>query len=89
MIKESKNIICFTCEHILYNNMPILYVAHDIEGDWQFLCGKNNHNEKEGKVIFLKEAIEIDATLINLLEMPIGSGVERKFIGDNWRYIKL
>ena len=29
----------FTTKNIVHNNYPILTVAHDHDGDWQFLCG--------------------------------------------------
>lgn len=79
----------FTCSHVLIDKIPILYVYHDKEGDWQFLCGRNNHIDAKAKIITLKEATEIDTTLNDLYEMPKGIGVERRAVGEKWIPFKL
>ena len=85
--KENKAV--FTCNHITDDKNPILYVVHDSEGDWQFLCGKNDHTEENAKIISLKQAVEIDNTLNDLYEMPIGVGAERTEIGGEWKIFKI
>jgi hypothetical protein len=85
---EPKNTACFTCDHVL-SGKPILYVSHDQEGDWQFLCGQNNHTEANAKIISLKEASELDPSINNLFEMPLGVGAERDSIQDKWTPFKL
>lgn len=86
---DSRDKAVFTCNHILDENSPVLYVTHDNDGDWQFLCGKNGHTEANAKVISLKNAVELDNTLNELYEMPIGFGAERKEIGEKWNPFKL
>lgn len=39
---DAPNTACFTCCHVLEENKPILYVSHDEDGYWQFLCGGNH-----------------------------------------------
>jgi len=75
---ESKNKAVFTCKHVLDDKEPILYITHDSDDDWQFLCGRNDHTEEDGKIISLKNAVDIDTTINKLFEMPIGLGAERK-----------
>lgn len=36
---DAPNTAVFTFCHVLEGKKPILYVAHDRDGDWQFLCG--------------------------------------------------
>lgn len=85
---DAENKAVFTCNHVLDQKKPILYVSHDNDGDWQFLCGKSDHSEENGKIISLKEAVEMDGTLNFLFEMPIGVGAERKIIGGKWEFFK-
>lgn len=86
---DAKNKAVFTCNHVTDEKSPILYVSHDSNGDWQFLCGKDEHTEENAKIISLKNAIELDSTLNDLFEMPIGVGAERKGIGEKWNPFKL
>jgi hypothetical protein len=83
--KEAENTACFVCDHVLSKHRPILYVAHDKEdGSWQFLCGQDDHTEANAKIISLKQATEIDTTINDLYEMPLGVGAERKSRKDKW-----
>lgn len=31
------------CSHVMEDGLPVLLVAHELDGDWQFLCGSNDH----------------------------------------------
>ncbi|MGB1219410.1 MAG: hypothetical protein ACPG4W_06510 [Flavobacteriales bacterium] len=86
---ESKNKAVFSCSHVIDEKNPILYISHDQEGDWQFLCGNNNHTIEHSKFISLENAVDLDNTLNQLFEMPIGFGTERKKIGEKWLPFKL
>lgn len=88
--KEPENTACFTCSHVLDEKLPILYVAHHAEdGFWSFLCGQSNHSEANAKVISLKQATEIDSTVNDLYEMPLGVGADRDRVGAKWNPFKL
>lgn len=86
--KDSENKAIFTCNHVLESE-PVLYVTHDTDGDWQFLCGNDNHTEENAKVISLKQIVELDSTLNDLYEIPKGFGAERDSVGANWIPFKL
>jgi hypothetical protein len=86
--KDSENKAIFTCNHVLAGE-PILYATHDIDGDWQFLCGHDNHTEENAKIISLKQVVELDKTVNDLYEMPQGVGAERDSIGAKWIPFKL
>lgn len=87
--KESENTPCFICDHVLNHERDILFVSHDVEGDWQFLCGKDDHSEENAKIISLKNATDLDQSLNDLFEMPKGIGAERKTKKDMWSPFKL
>ncbi len=50
---ETKTTSCITCIHVLEHDKPVLYVTHDSDGDWQFLCGMDNHAEDDAKVNYV------------------------------------
>jgi hypothetical protein len=81
--KDSEDKAIFTCNHVL-EGKPILYVTHDTDGDWQFLCGHDNHTEENAKIISLKQVVELDNTVNDLYEMPKGVEAERDSVGAKW-----
>jgi hypothetical protein len=85
---DAENKAVFTCSHILDNKHNILYVSHDGDGDWQFLCG-GNHTDEDVKVVTLKQAVELDQTVNDLYEMPVGVCAERHEIGGEWKPFRL
>jgi hypothetical protein len=82
---EPQNTACFICDHILNGQRPILYASHDSEdGSWQFMCGQRDHTEANAKIISLKQATEIDESINDLYEMPLGVGAERETPTSKW-----
>jgi hypothetical protein len=82
---ESPNTACFTCDHVLKRERPILYASHySDDGSWQFTCGKSDHTEANAKIISLKQATEIDESINDLYEMPLGVGAERETQTSKW-----
>jgi hypothetical protein len=86
---EPENTSCFVCNHVFNHERDILYASHDVEGDWQFLCGQEDHTEENAKIISLKNAAEIDQSINDLYEMPKGIGAERKTKKEKWKPFKL
>ena len=52
---------CFVCSHVL-EGRPVLYVSHDDDGYWQFLCG-GEHSEQDARIVSLLSAYELDKGL--------------------------
>ncbi len=83
---EPESTACFTCDHVFNRQREILYAVHDGEdGAWQFMCGESDHTESNGKLITLKQATEIDETINDLFEMPLGVGAERGSVKEKWK----
>jgi hypothetical protein len=83
--QESKNTACFVCEHVMKKERPILFVVHDADDSyWQFLCGKNDHSEKNIRIISIEEVTKIDSSLNDLWEMPEGICADREKVGAKW-----
>lgn len=86
---DPENTACMVCSHVLEKQSPILFVTHDEEdGMWQFLCGAENHETEQAKIIALVEATNIDPSINELHEMPLGVGATRESINDIWQPFK-
>lgn len=81
---EPGNTACFTCDHVLEHKRPINYVVHDIEGDWQFLCGEEGHDESNIRIIALDQALQIDASVRLVASMPGGKSAKRRNTNEKW-----
>ena len=81
--QDADNTAVFCCEHVFSDNLPILYVTHDHDGDWQFLCGAQ-HAEAKPKLVCLGCIVEKDPTLWTLADMPVGWGADRQDFGSPW-----
>jgi Domain of unknown function (DUF4262) len=79
---EGKNRACFTTRRVL-DGLPILFVSHDQDGDWQFLCGTTNEL-KDGALVCLGEMLGTDGTLGEVAELPEGWRAERLKFGEPW-----
>ena len=74
----------FICSHILDCGEEILFVSHDMDdGAWQFLCGKE-HNESDARIVSLKYVLDLDPTVGNLKDLPLGYYAERESKNDKW-----
>lgn len=63
---------------------PILYVSHDYEGDWQFLCGGVHADAAEGALICLEDAVERDRSVNDLATMCTSHVAERESTASPW-----
>ncbi len=72
---DAPNTMCFTCSHVLNDKEPVLYISHDEDGCWQFLCGRN-HTEDEARVISLAEMLEIDKSVAKFADLKRGEYAE-------------
>lgn len=81
---ESLNTAVFTTKYVLEKTSPILYVYHyEEDGAWQF-SGKEECADSDYRVISLEEMINIDRSILELAELPLGSKAYRVDINSNW-----
>jgi hypothetical protein len=74
----------FTLKRIVFDSKPILYVAHDEDGDWQFLDGEAA-TEDDAAIVRLEEIVERDPTVTSLADLPEGWSAERTAVGAAWK----
>ena len=81
---DEPNTACFTCKHVLEEGKSILYVSHDNDGYWQFLCGALGHIEEDARIVSLSEILHRDESVSNLAQLDYGEYAESDDIGGNW-----
>ena len=85
LFADPENTACFTCDHVINKSRPILLVTHEQEdGSWMFMCGKDDHETTNYKIVGLMEIVKIDNSINALHDMPLGCGADRETIKDKW-----
>lgn len=79
--------IVYTSKQILEDKLPVLFVAHDRDGDWQFLSGQEQGTE-DGRVASLEELFAMDETLTELSVMEMGTEARRSNADALWLLYK-
>lgn len=70
------NTAVFVCTHVSGGG-PVLYVAHDDEGNWQFLCDRE-HEPSEMLLVCLEHVLARDPSLSALADLcPLWSATRR------------
>jgi hypothetical protein len=74
----------FCCSHVVHEGQAILYVSHDGDGDWQFLCGETGHGVDQGHLSHLGHLLDLDPTIQELADLDLGWEAERSAIDAPW-----
>lgn len=79
--KYSPNEKCITCNHILEEDKPILYIKREAEnGEYQFLCGTEVHTEVDIKNVEIGEIAKKDKEIERILPLELGTELKRQYI---------
>ncbi|MFC5480329.1 DUF4262 domain-containing protein [Massilia suwonensis] len=75
--------VSYCTAKVAHERLPVLQVAHDWDGDWQFLDATT---EEPGECVLLCLGcvVERDATLAEISDLPRGHGAFRPFVGAPW-----
>jgi hypothetical protein len=75
----------FSCLNVTERGKLVVLVAHHRDGDWELLCGGDEHFDSPELVILHREHLEaLDATLIELRDLPRGWEATRDSSSDPW-----
>ncbi len=80
---DTPDTVCYTCCHVLNEHKPILYVSHDEDGYWQFLCG-GIHKEEDAKIVSLSAILKIDDSIAALADLDYGEYAEADDSDCDW-----
>ena len=86
IFKDSVNTAVFTTRFVVKDKKEITYVTHEIEdGAWQFFSNDNFDNfEDVAMIVGLGEIIDIDKTILDIADLPIGFTATRQSVNDKW-----
>ena len=63
---------------------PILLVSHDADDHgWQFI-GSSDGTSENGRIILLSEAVELDPSVLQLADLPVGWHAWRGSVKEPW-----
>jgi hypothetical protein len=83
--EDGPNTATITTVHVLEGKLPIQFVSHDADdGAWQFLCGTTT-DERDGRLVGLGQIVEIDPTVAELADLPLGWRAWRDAPGAPWQ----
>lgn len=73
-----------TTRQVIEGKKDICVVLHySDDHSWAFLCGTTDE-EKDGRVIAMKEALKIDETIIAIADLPSGWKAWRENRSSSW-----
>ena len=81
---EPDNLGVYVCPHVFEDTRPILYACR-ADGDWQFLCGGDDHEENP-HLVGVGHLTERDPTLNELADLKPEWEAEREEVGAKWVY---
>jgi hypothetical protein len=85
LFDEPKNVAVFSLRSIVFDGNPILHVMHDEDAAaWQFL-GKEDARVEDLAIVSLQEIVELDLSVTELHDLPLGWHAWRENRKDVWR----
>ncbi len=76
---------CVICDHAIRKQRPILCVTFNMDNEcWQFHCGHEDHGSTNFRMITLRNAIRIDPTITDALQLPFDVAAGRQEINAKW-----
>jgi hypothetical protein len=82
--EDAPNVACFTVKSIMNGTVPILQVFHDEDdGAWQMLPG-SGANASEAMIVGLGQLVQLDQTLVELANLPLGWVAWRERKNSPW-----
>lgn len=82
---ESMSTAVLTTKFVLEDKSPILYIYHYKEdGMWQFSGPEIINDEKDFRVVALEEILNLDISILELADLPIGAEAYRSDNQSPW-----
>lgn len=82
---NNNDLVVITTKYVIEKKSPILYVFHYAEDEcWQFSGEEQIIEDKDFRVVSMEEIIKLDKTILEVLDLPLGWGAERKSILHPW-----
>ncbi|MEI7595745.1 MAG: DUF2185 domain-containing protein [Bacteroidota bacterium] len=84
--EDTLNTAVITTKFVVKDKKEITYVTHDADdGAWQFFSSDDFDNyEDVAMILSLEEIINIDRTVLEIANLPLGYFATRKTSKDRW-----
>ena len=83
---DPPNVATISLRDIMEGRRPILIVTHDVDdGMWQFLDGRDAPNSDDGVVLSLDCVLELDPSIAELADLPLGWRAWRDDVQQAWQ----
>jgi hypothetical protein len=83
---DPPNVATISLRDIMERRRPVLYVSHDAgNGWWQFTDGRDNPNPADGVVLGLACVLDIDPSVAEVADLPLGWRAWREDVGQPWQ----
>jgi len=88
--EDGLNTAVFTTKFVVKDKKEITYITHETEdGVWQFFSNDLFDNFEEVAIILsLDEIINMDKTVLEIADLPLGYIATRETIKDKWEISK-
>ena len=88
--EDSLNTAVFTTKFIVKDKKEITYITHETEdGAWQFFSNDNFDDfEEVSMILSLDEIINLDKTVLEIADLPLGYIATRETVKDKWKISK-
>ena len=84
LFEEPQNVAVLTTTNVVKHNTFVLYVSHDSDdGMWQFHDGADV-DENNAMLISLQEMVELDPSISELADLPLGWIAWRRSTNESW-----
>ena len=81
---QPRNCAVFVTREVLDGEEPILFVRHDADDHgWQFI-GSTDGIAANARIIALSEAVQLDPSVLQVADLPVGRRVWRHSAEDTW-----
>ncbi len=82
--EDDLNTAIITTKYILDRQSPILFVFHYDDGSWQFSGPEEDLEDEDYRVISLEEIIAIDASVLEVADLPYEGEAYREQVDFPW-----
>jgi len=88
--EDSLNTAVFTTKFVVKDKKEITYITHETEdGAWQFFSNDNFDDfEEVSMILSLDEIINLDKTVLEIADLPLGYIATRETVKDKWKISK-
>jgi hypothetical protein len=83
---DLENAASFVCVCVHRRQKPLLRVVHDEDGEWQFLCGDEEHLDPMPVIVCLGCMIERKPSLLKVAKLPMDACAGRASETEEWEW---